>query len=165
MRKVRGFTLLEIMIVMILGTGSVLWASSIREVFVRAETAKRLDRDAQLLLKSMNLFYVRNCTVIPFPTVSEARLRADNILVGGNFINPWGGGYQLSIVRLQPTNPQLRVSLVFKNTNDANYVSGFSSNAKVSGSTVTWTSYSTLNRISAGITRQLERQAFGIPMC
>jgi prepilin-type N-terminal cleavage/methylation domain-containing protein len=165
MKRVRGFTFIELLITIALGAGFLIWSVSLSDVYGRAMTAKRLDEDAQLLLESMNQYYHRHCTEAVFPAITEAQLRGEGILNGGGFNNPWGGNYQLVIDRIRPGNPQLRVSVVFNNAVDAGYVAGLSENSSVAGTTVTWTSNSTLSRSADGIRKQLDREAFGSPMC
>lgn len=165
MKRVRGFTLLEILITISIATGMLIWSVSFSEVYGRVMTAKRLNQDAQLLLESMNQYYHRHCTEAVFPAVSEAQLRAEGILIGGGFNNPWGGNYQLVIDRIRPRNPLMRVSVVFNNAVDAGYVAGFAENATVTGSTVTWMYNSTLSRSVDGIRKQMDREAFGTPLC
>lgn len=165
MKKVRGFSLIELIIVIAIGLAALLWSVSFSEVYGRTQTAKRLDNDAQLLLESMNQYYHRHCTDAVFPALSEAQLRAEGILIGGAFNNPWGGNYQLVINRILPRNPLMRVSLVFNNVIDAGYVAGFSENATAVGNTVTWIKNSSLSRTSEGVRRQLDREVFGTPLC
>lgn len=165
MQRIRGFTLMELLITIVIGSGILIWAVSFTQVYGRAMTAKRLDQDAQLLLESMNQYYHRHCSDLVFPPVSEAQLRAEGILIGGGFNNPWGSHYQLVIDRAEPRNPLFRVSVVFNHTVDAGYVAGFSENAAVVGSIVTWTKNSTLSRSVNGIRKQLDREAFGTPLC
>ena len=165
MKRVRGFTLIELLITIVIGAGMLIWASSFSQVNGRVLTAKRLDQDAQLLLESMNQYYHSHCTEAVFPAITEAQLRAEGILVGGGFNNPCGGNYQLVIDRIRPMNPLLRVSVVFNNATDAGFVAGFSENATVAGSTVTWTANSTFSRTADGVRKQLDREAFGTPLC
>ena len=171
MKRVRGFTLIELLITIAIGAGMLIWASSFSQVNGRVLTAKRLDQDAQLLLESMNQYYHSHCTETVFPAITEAQLRAEGILVGGGFNNPWGGNYQLVIDLIGPNplvkfpNPLLRVSVVFNNATDAGFVAGFSENATVAGSTVTWTANSTFSRTADGVRKQLDREAFGTPLC
>ena len=165
MKRVRGFTLIELLITIVIGAGMLIWASSFSQVNGRVLTAKRLDQDAQLLLESMNQYYHSHCTEAVFPAITEAQLRAEGILVGGGFNNPWGGNYQLAIDRIRPRNPLLRVSVVFNNATDAGFVAGFSENATVAGSTVTWTANSTFSRTADGVRKQLDREVFGTPLC
>lgn len=165
MKRVRGFTLIELLITIVIGTGMLIWASSLTQLSGRVFTAKRLDQDAQLLLESMNQYYHRHCTEAVFPAITEAQLRAEGILVGGGFNNPWGGNYQLVIDRIRPRNPLFRVSVVFNNATDAGFVAGFSDNTTVAASTVTWTANSTFSRTVDGVRKQLDREAFGAPLC
>lgn len=165
MKKVRGFTLIELIITVSIGAGMLMWAVSFSQVSGRFFTAKRLDQDAQLLLESMNQYYHRHCTDLVFPVVSLGELRAEGLMLGGEVNNPWGNDYQLVIDRIIPRNPQLRVSLVFNNAVDAEYVAGFSENSSVSGVTVTWTKNSTFSRSVDGIRKQLDREAFGSQLC
>lgn len=165
MKKLRGFTLIELIIVIAIGSGMLLWSVSFSEVYGRSQTAKRLDSDALLLLESMNQYYHRHCTEAVLPLVSEAQLRAEGILLGGGFNNPWGGNYQLVIDRILPRNPLMRVSVVFNHVADAGYVAGFSENASAVGNTVTWIRNSSFSRTSDGIRKQLDREAFGTPLC
>ena len=165
MKTVRGFTLIELMITLVIGMAITMIAIPQMELFGREQTAKRLNHDAQILLESMNQYYHRHCNKAVFPVVTEANLRADGVLTGGGVNNPWGGNYLLQIDRLSPRNPQLRVSLVFTDANRAGFVAGFSENASVAGSTVTWTMNSTLSRSAGGIMKQMDREAFGTPLC
>lgn len=165
MKRIRGFSLIELLVVIAIGAGMLIWSSSISQISGRVFTAKRLNQDAKILLESMNQYYHRHCTEAVFPTITEAQLKAEGILVGGSFNNPWGSTYQLVIDRIRPRNPLLRVSSVFNDANDAGFVAGFSDNATVVGSTVTWTAHSTLSRTADGIRMQLDREAFGAPLC
>ena len=165
MTRLGGFTVLELLITIVISAGMLLWVGSFSQVSGRVFTATRLDHDAQLLLESMNQYYHRHCTDSVFPTITESQLRAEGILVGGAFNNPWGGDYQLVIDRIRPRNPQLRVAVVFHSAVDADFVAGFSENATVADSTVTWTANSTFSRSAEGIRKQLEREAFGTPLC
>lgn len=165
MKKFHGFTLMELLVALVIGVSLFLTIVPMAETFGREETARRLNRDADLLLESMNQFYHRHCSDAVFPTVTEAALRAEGLLFGGGFNNPWGNNYQLVIDRSIPRNPQLRVLLVFTSAIDAGYVAGFSENAIASGVTVTWTVNSTFSRTQDGVMRQLDREAFGTPLC
>lgn len=165
MKNIYGFTLIEIIIVLAIGSSALLWSVSFSEVVGRNQTAKRLDSDAQLLLETMNQFYQSHCTEVVFPVISENKLRADGILFGAGFNNPWGGSYQLSIDRILPRNPKLQVTVVFNSAIDAGYVAGISDNALAIGNTVVWTGNSSLSRTSDGVRRQLDREAFGTTLC
>lgn len=165
MKQVHGYLVIEIIIVIAISTSLLLWTSSFNEVVGRNEVAKRLDNDAQLLLETMNQFYIKHCTDAVFPVISEVQLRDEGLLFGGGFINPWGGNYQFGIDRLLPRNPKLIVSLEFDSAIDADFVAGLSDNAKAVGNTVTWTRNGSLSQTSNGIRNQLDRAAFGTPLC
>lgn len=165
MKLVRGYTLIEIVVVMVIASGIFLWVISFSDVFLKNETAKRINNDTELILEAMNQYYHKHCNEAVFPSVSERSLRDDGMLIGGSFINPWGESYQLTIDRLQPRNPQLRVSSVFNDSIDADYVAGMVDHAKVSGAVVTWIKNSTLSRVRGGVMRQMDREAFGTPLC
>ena len=165
MKLVRGYSLIEIVAVLIIGAGLLLWVTGFTQVHGRMETAKRINHDADLLLEAMNQYYHKHCTEAVFPPVTEANLRFDGILIGAGFNNPWGGNYQLIIDRLIPRNPQLRVSVVFRNAVDAGYVAGMVEYATAAGSVVTWTKNSTLSRTKNGVRRQMDREAFGSQLC
>jgi len=166
MKKTQGFTLVELMITLAISVSLFLWANSFSSVFGRVETAERINRDASIILESMEQYYSRHCRNAVFPSVSIATLQTEGILVGsGVFNNPWGNDFQLSIVGIGTPNPRMRVSAVFTSVDDANYVAGFSENATASGGTVIWVMSGSLNRTVDGVNKQLDREIFGSPLC
>ncbi len=150
---------------MTIGVTVLLTVLPMLETFGRAETAKRLNRDADILLELLNQYYVKHCGASVFPTVTESALRREGFLIAGGFNNPWGDPFQLTINRTNPRNPLLQVSLVFRRTVDAGFVLGFAKNAALGGATLTWTEQSTLSRTLDGFARQRDREVFGSAIC
>lgn len=166
MKTIPGFTLIELMIVLMISVSLLLWASAYWSVLGRVETAKRLNRDAAIILESMNQFYTRHCSKVDFPSINIAILQREKILVGsGSFNNPWGGDFQLSIINVRSTNAQMRISAVFDTVVDAEYVAGFSGKAIAEDTKVVWKKNSSLNRTVEGINKQLDREIFGTSLC
>ncbi len=166
MRLVRGYSLVELMVVFTVVAGLAATVLPIWFNYQHIESAKRINRDAMILLEALNQYYARHCSNPALPVVTVAQLGAEGILVGDlAFNNPWGGGYALTIDRSQPTNPRLRVSLSFTDAADATLVATFARNVVVTGSTVTWTKQSSLGSTSQGVNRQLDREMFGTPRC
>ncbi len=165
MKKVAGFTLLELMVTLVISAGLLLWTVSFTQQVSRMETAKRISRDSSLIIHAMNLFYNKHCRMNPFPAVTVERLKTEGLLPNGQYLNPWGDAFLLQIDRTIPGNPQLQVSVQFRQQRDAGFVVGFSRNAMQQGNEVIWTGYSQLSRSFDGVTRQLDREAFGTVLC
>lgn len=164
-KQQRGFTLIELIVVfaVVLLLTSVLMRSV--SLHSDSETARRLNKDAALLLESMKQYYVYHCSDSVFPAVSVSTLRDEGFLGGAIQSNPWGSPHTVAISNASSMNPIFTVTLSFNSDTKAQYVASISSNARVTGSSVTWVKHSPLSRSQSGVRKQLDREAFGMSLC
>ena len=165
MMRQSGFTLIELVVGVAVSAALLISLAGGIAQYNRLDIAKRIDADAQVLLKSMDKYYLHHCTAPVFPVVTPAALHSEGFMVGSVDANPWGSNFNVVIVSPASANPVFRVSATFDTPRDALYVGSFAFNATVVGNVVTWTANSSLSRTSEGLQRQLDREAFGTPLC
>lgn len=139
MFKQRGFTLIEIAIVMVVMSVAAVAAYPYFLQSARVQTAVKIRDDAREILKAADIFYAMNCrnAVVGIPTV--ANLQAMNLLKNTRVIvNPWGGNYTVSYNNPKSLRTQVVVSATFTNAQQANWVATQSREARVVGTTVQW---------------------------
>jgi len=165
MKLVRGFTFIELLIVLIVGSGLLLASSSFTSPFSKFNSAKRINSEAKIVLNSMNHFYLKHCGDIVFPTVTLDGLKNEGFLSSYEFKNPWGGGFQLDIDRTTPHSPLMILKLEFNSVEYASLVSTYSQNATFNNKVVTWHLSGSLSQSLDGVMLQLDKQAFDTDLC
>lgn len=146
MRNKKGFTLIEMLLVLVV-------AASVVMMIVGFTTQKadelRRDRTSMQIQQILNAAVSYYVNYAAWPTDAPGSfpvlLQTDGFLPTGTFKNPWGNGYTVAAWTANPqggnykntTSPKYGISTTFPNSNEATIIAGRLPFAVAAGNTVT----------------------------